>query len=71
MKISDRKDNYLFGGDGDLVGFLLGFLADKPHHLLDLLGDICVVHFAGDLEMESEKIGNEVSSSSPIGNEEK
>ena len=34
-------------GDGDLAGLLLGLLADEPHHLLDLLGDIGVVHLGG------------------------
>lgn len=37
----------LLGGDGDLAGLLLGLLADEPHHLLDLLGDIGVVHLGG------------------------
>lgn len=34
----------LLGGDRDLAGLLVGLLADEPHHLLDLLGDIGVVH---------------------------
>ena len=38
---------HLLGGDGDLAGLLLGLLVDEPHHLLDLLGDIGVVHLGG------------------------
>jgi hypothetical protein len=37
----------LFGGDGDLAGLLVSLLPDEPHHLLDLLGDIGVVHLGG------------------------
>jgi len=48
---------YFFSGNRDLVGFLFGFLADEPHHLLDLLGDVCVVHFVWEgFGIESEKI---------------
>jgi hypothetical protein len=50
---------YFFGGNRDLVGFLFGFLADESDHLLDLLGDICVVHIDGDCGIESEKIERE------------
>jgi len=39
---------YFFGGNRDLVCFFFCFLADEPHHLLDLLRDICVVHFRRD-----------------------
>lgn len=57
----DRNEvMYFFSGNRDLVGFLFGFLADKPHHLLDLLGDICVVHFCREgFGIESEKIERE------------
>jgi hypothetical protein len=37
----------LLGGDGDLAGLLVSLLPDEPHHLLDLLGDIGVVHLGG------------------------
>lgn len=30
--------------DRDLVSFLLGLLTDEPHHLLNLLWHICVLH---------------------------
>jgi hypothetical protein len=51
---------YFFSGNRDLVGFLFGFLADEPHHLLDLLGDICVVHFHREgIGIETEKIDRE------------
>jgi hypothetical protein len=43
-----RNWAYFFSGDGDLIGLLFGFLADEPDHLLDLLGDIGVVHFRFD-----------------------
>lgn len=43
-------------GNRDLVGFLLKFLADKPHHLLDLLRDIYVVHVDSDCGSETKKI---------------
>jgi len=39
-----RRGTDLLGGDGDLVGLLVGLLADEPHHLLDLLGYIGVIH---------------------------
>lgn len=44
---AERKEADLLGGDGDLAGLLLCLLADEPHHLLDLLGDIGVVHLGG------------------------
>lgn len=47
-KIS-REGAYFFGGDGDLVGLLLRLLADEPHHLLDLLRHVAVVHLRSDL----------------------
>lgn len=31
------RSRHLLGGDGDLIGFLLGLLPDESHHLLDLL----------------------------------
>ena len=42
-----RRETDLLGGDGDLVGLLVGLLADEPHHLLDLLGYIGVIHVGG------------------------
>jgi len=42
-----RRETDLLGGDGDLVGLLVGLLADEPHHLLDLLGYIGVIHLGG------------------------
>jgi len=51
---------YFFSRNRDLVGFLFGFLADEPHHLLDLLRDICIVHFRREgFGIESEKIERE------------
>lgn len=42
-----------FGGDGDLVGFFFSFLADEPHHLLDLIGNIGVVHLRREKNFQS------------------
>lgn len=47
MRKRRRRETDLLGGDGDLVGLLVGLLADEPHHLLDLLGYIGVIHLGG------------------------
>lgn len=47
MRKRQRRETDLLGGDGDLVGLLVGLLADEPHHLLDLLGYIGVIHLGG------------------------
>lgn len=37
--------SYFFGRNWDLIGLFLRLLANEPHHLLDLLWNICVIHF--------------------------
>lgn len=40
-----EKWRYLFSRERDLADFFFSFLADKSHHLVDLLRDITIVHF--------------------------